>query len=247
MLKLFISITFFLSACILASPTSLAAGKTAYIMSCHPGTLGEVIIEPMVYDTAWEHKFDDVPQYNNRNFFYLTQSTKEKLSQSLIEGNVVKKDLRWRGATLIGYLEEFPGDTLPKDKRSLTETLPLNAKGQKGPRSKVNMVIEDNTMSCDFTSPNNIYTKIVVSFYQTKDTENICSSAGDERSLYVRWFTEENQGAVKTTDILMSCGPKSGTSYDVSEAKITTIGTVEVNLSRNKILHNPDNALYPRD
>lgn len=247
MLKFFTAVTLSLLLSNFVPQSAFASGKTAYVMTCKPGYLGEIVIEPMVYDNAGSHNFDDVPQYNNRNFFDLKQRTKEKLSKNLVEGNIVKKEFRWRGQMLIGYLEEYASDTLPKKKRSLTETVPLNAQEYRGPSSVVTMNIEDNTISCEFTTPKNIYTEIAVSFYQTKpNPSNICSSAEDVKSLRVNWYTGKDQEAVKTTDILMSCGHREGPAYDVSMAKITTTGSVTIDLNRTKNLLQPDSLLYSR-
>ncbi len=247
MQKLFNITAFALFMCLIASNTSYAAGKTAYVMSCKTGNLGQVVIEPIIYDINRGHKLDNALNYNNRNFFDLRQSTKEKLSLSLVEGNVLRKNQRWIGQTLIGYMEEYPRNNLPNKKRTLNDKVPLVAKSHRGPGAEMMMTIENNTIFCGFKTPKNIYTKIEVSFYQITDTENICSADGDEKSLRVKWFTNDNQDAVKTTDILMSCGFRSGSQYDVSEARITTIGSVTVNLSRNRTLHNPDSSLYPRN
>jgi len=245
MLKFFAASTLCVFTSILLPQTAFALGKTAYVMTCKPGNLGEIVIEPMNYDNAGPHRFDNVPQYNDRNFFGLNQRTKEKLSESLIEGNVVKKDFRWRGQTLIGYLEDFARSTLPKEKRSLTTTVPQDEKGHRGPGSVVTMNIEDTTISCEFTTPKNIYTEIAVSFYRTKpNPSNICSSTEDVKSLRVNWYTGNDQEAVKTTDILMSCGHRGGPAYDVSMAKITTSGSVTVNLTQTKVLQQPDSSLY---
>lgn len=247
MLKFFAASALYLFTSILVPQIAFALGKTAYVMTCKPGNLGEIVIEPMIYDNAGPHTFDNVPQYNDRNFFDLKQRTKEKLSASLVEGSVVKKEFRWSGRTLIGYLEEYARDTLPKEKRSLTETVPQNAQGHRGPGSVVTMNIEDTTISCEFTTPKNIYTEISISFYQTEpNPSNTCNSAKDVKSLRVNWYIGKDQEAVKTTDILMSCGYKSGPAYNVPMAKITTNGSVTVDLERTKILHRADSSLYPR-
>lgn len=247
MLKFLAASTLCVFTAVLIPQTVFALGKTAYVMTCKPGHSGEIVIEPMVYDNARGHKFDNVPQYNDRNFFYLKQATKEKLSESLVDGNVIKKEFRWTGTMLVGYLEEYATDTLPKERRSLTETVPLNAPGHRGLSSVVTMDIEDTTISCEFTTTQNIYTEISVSFYRTgPNTSNICSSDQDVKSLRVNWYTGKGQEAVKTADILMSCGHRAGLPYNVAMAKINTNGRVTVDLTRTKELQQFDSALYPR-
>ena len=114
MLKFFTAVTLSLLLSNFVPQSAFASGKTAYVMTCKPGYLGEIVIEPMVYDNAGSNNFDDVPQYNNRNFFDLKQRTKEKLSKSLVEGNIVKKEFRWRGQMLICLLYT---STSPRDQR----------------------------------------------------------------------------------------------------------------------------------
>lgn len=247
MLKFFAAGTLCVFTTILIPQKAFASGKTAYVMTCSPGYLGEIVIEPMIYDNAGPHTFDNVPQYNDRNFFELNQRTKEKLSESLVEGNVIKKDLRWTGQTLIGYLEEFARSTLPKEKRSLTTTVPQDEKGHRGPGSVVTMNIEDTNISCEFTTPKDIYTEISVDFYRTSpNASNTCNVTEDVMSLHVNWYTEKDTEAVKSADIHMSCGHRAGPDYNVSMAKVTTNGSVTVDLQRTQVLQQPDRLLYRR-
>lgn len=220
---------------------AFALGKTANIVTCNPQ--GRVTIETMVYDTANGQNFKDVPQHHGRNFFYLTRQLKSKLSDSLVSGHVVRLETRNQFA-LMGYMQDgYDGPQLPNKPRSRTETWEENRPGT------LKMDIEGTTISCDFAIRDRLPTKVSVTFHYDDQTEHkrFCHGVSGVRSYNVEWFLDKDDTPVKSESILASCGNSKGSvPYDVSVARISAMGRVDVDLKRTQTLHKADGELLYR-
>lgn len=254
-----------------APQTASALGKRAHIVTCHPSQSGGVVhVEGMLYDNAHGKPFDNVPQYGNKDFFYVDAVLERKLSDELVAGQILNFDPPTRShfleeaSILYAYMDKGPAPRIDANfankAREKSETW-----GGKYPGS-VTLHADRNVITCEFVSHRNIYTKISVeissnlySRYASKKYESgsegaeKCFGIGHSASVRAKWFTGKNEDPIKTEDILTFCPPPNGVPYDIGTKpyeiellKIHAMGTVRADLSRTKTLHNYDEALYNR-
>lgn len=260
---------FFIFVLLAVPQFAFALGQNANVITCKPSPLGgEVHIEKMIYDHSRGRKRDDLLQYGNKNYFYVEPQLQRKLSEALIEGEIMSlepsrhsKFLK-EASILYAYTDENSfnnaDNILANKPRERTETWAGENPGS------LTLNASHSRVTCEFTSHKNIYTKISVSintqhytrydirsgdfehYEEGSQAAEICGGIGMNVFYKVDWFTASNEAPIQSKKILAYCSAHRSRPYDVSLAKIHATGRVDVELTRGKTLHKDKTELVNR-
>jgi len=207
---------------------AFALGQNANIVTCKPSPSGgEVHIEKMIYDHSRGRKRENRLQYGNKTYYYVDPRLQRKLSEELIAGEIMSlepsrhsKFLK-EASILYAYSDENSfnnsNNILATKPRERTETWDGENPGS------LTLNASHRRVSCEFTSHNNIYTKISVSistlhftrydirsgdfepYEQGSQAAQICGGIGMNVFYNIDWFTAKNEDPIQSEKILAYC------------------------------------------